>query len=205
MCNQQKPESVVYFYKHSKGFNGLSSKCKECTKFEARTNRKGNTCSYDKKNAWFNRKVKSLEYIKNGIYPCSKCKQVKELNSINFTRDNKRLSGFSSWCRACRYVAIKQRNQKNPDRKRNIGLLWNYNLSLEQFNILFKKQGEKCAICGSKNSGSIRNKNFAVDHKHDATQKIRRILCHPCNQGLGIFKDNVGILKSAIDYLELNS
>ena len=34
------------------------------------------------------------------------------------------------------------------------------------------------------------------------TNKIRGLLCSNCNRGLGHFKDNIDILKSAIKYLE---
>lgn len=42
---------------------------------------------------------------------------------------------------------------------------------------------------------------LVVDHCHD-TGKIRGLLCHNCNRALGLLKDSVHTLESAIDYLE---
>ena len=43
-----------------------------------------------------------------------------------------------------------------------------------------------------------------MDHCHK-TKKIRGLLCHTCNSGLGMFKDNIEYLKNAIKYLEVNN
>lgn len=51
---------------------------------------------------------------------------------------------------------------------------------------------QPCAICGDKAE--------AVDHDHDSG-KVRGVLCHPCNLGLGKFKDSTESLSKAIEYL----
>lgn len=50
-----------------------------------------------------------------------------------------------------------------------------------------------CMICNS-------TLNLVVDHDHK-TKKIRGILCHHCNVGLGFFRDNEEFLSNAIKYL----
>lgn len=54
-------------------------------------------------------------------------------------------------------------------------------------------QDYKCLICG-------RPDPEHVDHSHE-TGKVRGILCFNCNQGLGNFRDDVGILVRAANYL----
>lgn len=43
-------------------------------------------------------------------------------------------------------------------------------------------------------------KSLSIDHNHQ-TGKVRGLLCHHCNVGLGHFKDNIELLNSALDYL----
>jgi hypothetical protein len=74
-----------------------------------------------------------------------------------------------------------------------------YGVTQEEYDLLFKKQKGCCKICGTKKPGH--RKNFCVDHDHE-TGKVRGLLCSRCNFGIGLFDDDVGVLKKAIRYLE---
>ena len=74
-----------------------------------------------------------------------------------------------------------------------------YGLTVDDYNKMYKEQNGKCAICKT-DCLSERFGKFDVDHDHE-TGKIRGLLCNKCNTGLGLFKDNVEHLKSAIEYL----
>lgn len=54
-----------------------------------------------------------------------------------------------------------------------------------------------CEICGNPPAAT---KRLAIDHDHD-TGKLRGMLCHTCNLGLGAFKDNEVLLHKAFFYL----
>lgn len=71
-----------------------------------------------------------------------------------------------------------------------------YGLSHAEFLFLLNKQQKRCAICRKLLKGK-----YNVDHDHEA-RYVRGLLCRSCNQGLGLFRDNVGYLKSASLYLE---
>jgi hypothetical protein len=86
--------------------------------------------------------------------------------------------------------------------KRQNNLMANYNLSLEGYNKLFQVQSGCCAIC--KRHQSEFKKALCVDHDHK-TGKIRGLLCQKCNQGLGLFNDNVLLLREAILFLEITN
>ena len=47
-------------------------------------------------------------------------------------------------------------------------------------------------------------KMLSVDHCH-VTGKIRGLLCHQCNVGLGAFKDSIENLECASEYLKATS
>ena len=65
----------------------------------------------------------------------------------------------------------------------------------------FETQGKKCAICGRGDSGRNNSKRLCVDHNH-ITGKVRGLLCHPCNSGIGKLKDSLTLLHAAIHYLQ---
>jgi len=58
------------------------------------------------------------------------------------------------------------------------------------------EQGEMCAICGVKPI-----KKPHLDHNHNSGQ-IRGVLCLSCNRGLGVFKESIKSLTSAVRYLQ---
>lgn len=72
-----------------------------------------------------------------------------------------------------------------------------YGISLEQRDAMLAEQNG-CAICHRQDSGW--NKDWHVDHCHK-TNKVRGILCHPCNLLIGLAKDSSETLLSASKYL----
>jgi len=69
--------------------------------------------------------------------------------------------------------------------------------ALERYETLKKAQKGLCAICKQTPKTVL-----AVDHCH-LTGKVRGLLCHQCNLGLGNFKDDEVKLQNAINYLKL--
>lgn len=78
-----------------------------------------------------------------------------------------------------------------------------FGLSVEDYEFELQNQNYVCAICGefetTTHQGTLRR--LAVDHDHK-TGCYRGLLCGNCNKGIGLFKDNVALLKQAIRYLE---
>lgn len=70
-------------------------------------------------------------------------------------------------------------------------------MTLKQYDEMFEKQSGVCKICGDINKSGRR---LCVDHDHK-TGKIRGLLCCACNSLIGYAKDDLLILKSAINYL----
>lgn len=87
--------------------------------------------------------------------------------------------------------------QKHLLMKREYALKGTYGITSRQYDQMLRVQGNKCAVCGSDNPQSRRTKRFFVDHDHK-TGKIRGLLCHKCNLGLGLLED---VLTKAIAYL----
>jgi hypothetical protein len=83
-----------------------------------------------------------------------------------------------------------------------------YGISAADYEALLEKQRGVCAICGAaggrrlKKSG--RRKRLSVDHCH-TTKKVRGLLCEACNTAIGLLKENLSLLRSAVAYLRKHS
>jgi hypothetical protein len=71
-----------------------------------------------------------------------------------------------------------------------------YNGDKSWFQTQLSRQGNLCAICKTP------MKVVQIDHDHQ-TERVRGLLCMQCNVGLGLFKDDIARLQSAINYLEV--
>lgn len=152
---------------------------------------------------------------------CGKCQEEKPLDSFGPNRATS--DGLQSRCRQCckEYAreyrkTPKQKAYNNAYKKqshwrsyyksdawkkyhKNASLIRVYGITLEQYTQMLHNQDGRCAIC--RRLGSELPKALAVDHCH-ASGRVRELLCHPCNQALGLFKENLDALNSAIAYLE---
>lgn len=73
--------------------------------------------------------------------------------------------------------------------------------TVEEYEAMVAAQGGGCAICGSTDPRVKRMKRLYVDHCH-GSNKIRGLLCGPCNSLLGFADDSIETLRKAIAYLE---
>jgi len=73
-----------------------------------------------------------------------------------------------------------------------------YNISLLEYEVLLNKQNGCCAICGKHQTQFTIS--LSVDHNH-ITGKIRGLLCHKCNRGIGLFDDSPETMERASFYL----
>lgn len=98
-----------------------------------------------------------------------------------------------------RQLYSKKYKEKAKENSKKSRLKTKWSLSLEEYEALFKKQKNLCAICKEKEV--IKNRRLAVDHCHK-NGRVRELLCRRCNMGIGIFQDNQELFKKAINYLK---
>jgi hypothetical protein len=95
------------------------------------------------------------------------------------------------------YRKARYRENKIPAIEQNLKRY--YGLTMDDYNKIFLEQNGKCAICGLHQSNFERR--FDVDHNHD-NKKIRGLLCIRCNRGIGLLRDSIEVLESAVKYLK---
>jgi len=78
-----------------------------------------------------------------------------------------------------------------------------YGVDSEMYDRMYKSQNGLCKLCQSPERSKISGTQLAlaVDHDHK-TGRVRGLLCTMCNMALGSFRDDVDVIKSAIQYLE---
>lgn len=130
---------------------------------------------------------------------CSDCRRVLALES--FHKNRLAADGREFYCRQCKNRRSRERRKAHPaarETARAAHLLRTYGISRDQYEALLVDQGGVCAICGQPERTTRR---MAVDHDHK-TGKIRGILCHGCNTGLGAMREKAEVMAAAIRYLE---
>lgn len=123
---------------------------------------------------------------------CKFCLRQQEQEDLQLLRNEKRLQ------ENVQPPPLSPRNEKQLRYQRGKSLRHNYNMTIDEYDMLFLTQMGVCAICGN---GMPQGKILCVDHDHK-TGAIRGLLCPHCNHMLGYARDNISVLKRAIRYLQ---
>ena len=98
-------------------------------------------------------------------------------------------------------VAAYKVKYYNPTRAKAKDLRRAYQITLEEYEAMLERQDGLCAICRGDNAQTKYKRMLFVDHDH-VTGKVRGLLCHRCNTGIGYMRDNISVLEAAISYLK---
>jgi prolyl oligopeptidase PreP (S9A serine peptidase family) len=82
----------------------------------------------------------------------------------------------------------KKYNKENPDKRKSAILKYEYGITLDQYNEMFKAQEGKCAICQRHQNELTRT--LCVDHDHK-TNKVRALLCLTCNTDVSVVENRL--------------
>lgn len=121
--------------------------------------------------------------------------KIKRRSAVRRWRDKNvvRVNAYMKRYRKEHAAQLKIANKKHQLRRK-------YGLTTDQFTKLLESQKHKCALC-FRVFGTERYADTPhVDHCHDS-KRVRGLLCHLCNRGLGLFKDDAAILRRAVRYL----
>ena len=110
--------------------------------------------------------------------------------------------------KATRKRLYRAHKAASPDNRTETSFLQKFSrrgLTLDQYHSLAEKQDFCCALCGeepgpqNKRQGNV--DNFVTDHDHQIN-RVRALLCWPCNAALGHLRDSLEIARKAVEYLE---
>lgn len=133
---------------------------------------------------------------------CGKCGDLKKVLQSGRLR-----------CTRCYNERFREYYHRSADRRnwqRAFYLKDKYGSSLGEVTHLLAMQGERCAICrrhwrhcqAKKRSReqTMFLQHLYVDHDHESG-RVRGLLCNNCNQGIGLFAEDVQRCVNAIRYL----
>lgn len=134
---------------------------------------------------------------------CIHCGIVQPLSEFRYRkRRNTPEYYYVGFCKTCERSMEQKRwyanHEENKQKLRHKIRHLTYGITKQMFESLLEKQNHKCAICKAQSPGG--RGDWHVDHCH-TTGKIRGLLCHHCNTGLGLFMDDITTLQQAIKYL----
>lgn len=87
-------------------------------------------------------------------------------------------------------------HRKEVAKQSRRAVLRSFGLTEEAYQQMFLQQMGRCAICRCKSK-----RRLCIDHDHRTTH-IRGLLCDRCNTALGLLRDSVTLLLSAVEYIE---
>jgi len=125
------------------------------------------------------------------------CPSCGETDIAKFYVDKKGRRS-NAYCKSCHKARCKERWHVRSWLDRWSSRAYKYGVTQQFLLDLYHKQEGKCAICGDEPQTE---RALHVDHSH-ATQKVRGLLCHGCNTGIGALKEDPKIFSKAISYLK---
>jgi len=132
---------------------------------------------------------------------CTRCKTV--LPESRFYKKKRTKDGLTRECDTCLIAASRKGRQERRDRvgeaewkriKKQHWLKAKYGIGLDAYEELVEGQDSRCAICQKKTD------KLCVDHCHK-TGRVRGLLCHMCNVGIGHLGDDPLVVERALKYL----
>lgn len=136
-------------------------------------------------------------------FECKECKNQKARERLKIDpefREKERLRGKEKYEKnKPKHLAITKRyRDENLPFYKDLHLRRTYGITMDDKNKMRESQNNKCAIC---EVAFESDRHAYVDHCHN-TNKVRGLLCHPCNSALGMFKDNIISIERASAYLK---
>ena len=183
-CGETKPLAEFHALKTAR--DGLYPTCKVCriARESGRRKRASERLQARKKvlkaSRLGNRVLPERSVSPNSEQICWGCREVLPLERFAVLTGRK--TDRTNYCHPCR----------SSLRENKPWFLYKYGISQLDYQALFEKQQGRCAICGTDNPPvNKRGVAWHLDHCH-RTGRVRGILCHRCNVGLGVSKMTLG-------------
>jgi hypothetical protein len=179
-CDEAKP--LTEFNRKKSTPDGRRAECRECTRA-------------------YRERVSDQIKEYNADYYQAKRDSIVEQQRLYYLANRERIAKRNAEYRAKNHDAWKafraEWEKQNPGYNRWARLKHHYGITQNEYWAMFEAQQGLCAIC---REGCPLHEFLSVDHCH-LTGRVRGLLCAPCNNGLGFFRDRPELLNEAATYL----
>lgn len=130
---------------------------------------------------------------------CQKCNSAIGL----FNDDVILLNSAIRWLEGNKIIynrSLEKNNNYHISKKYYQNIKLKYDLPKEVFDKMLEESNNRCGLCNKTFNYNLPDK-ATVDHCHK-TNKIRGLLCFRCNSAMGLFKDDVDLIKEAIYWIK---
>ena len=131
---------------------------------------------------------------------CNEIKSISDYTKNGFNEQGQQI--YKAKCKPCynHYKSMWRLSRPdNYEKSKDTELKRLYGIGYQEYLNMLSAQQYACAICGTTDTGTY--KAFHVDHCHN-TGIVRGLLCSNCNTGIGNLRDDINLLKRAIEYLK---
>lgn len=139
----------------------------------------------------------------NQIKICLFCpeKGPQDISKFGLYKNRKGVMKRRTQCLQCRQSAFKPWSQTPRGRQTSAKAnrkvtLRKLGLTQEKYDQMIQEQEGQCKICHQ-----VPQKTLCIDHCH-TTGTVRGLLCNRCNFAIGNFKDDIGNMLRAANYLQ---
>jgi hypothetical protein len=123
--------------------------------------------------------------------------RILEKSKSRYTQD----ADFRDAAKARSNQHYLDNKESRKEQARKSKLKTQYGLTVEDYDRMNQAQRGLCMLCQRPPEATDpKRKRLCVDHNH-STNKVRDLLCGPCNSALGLLEENTAVLARAIEYL----
>ena len=172
-CGKKRPWTREHYYWRIKSKKRLQSRCKGC-------------------------------YVSQSIADARKHSERTQRNREHWRGTDACKAGIRRWrAEHMEHIRRYDRDRWRQGSSKTTRLQRDYGLTLAALEALLEKQKGVCAICGKTrvHARAVHLRGLQIDHDHVAG-RVRGLLCHLCNKGLGLFEDDPAVLVRAASYLK---
>ena len=140
---------------------------------------------------------------------CIRCGEMRRSAMVN---SRGRKDGHIAECLACHRRRAAENYKKRPEKYKRSAQAWRarnpgrrHGVTPERWEQMFNLYAGRCHVCRVGEAKVVDHDHRCCPGDYGCSSCVRGLLCSACNTGIGLLKENVQTLRSAIEYLDMRA